>query len=63
MRSLFALALAGVSSATLMDSLDYEFMKFVTKFNKRYGTREEYEYRLSLFKQAAHEIEEFNSQN
>jgi len=62
MRSFFALALAGVSSATLMDHMDYDFMKFISLYGKRYGTKEEYDYRLSLFKQAAKEIEEFNAQ-
>ena len=50
MKSFLSLALAGVASATLMDSIDYEFMKFISMYNRRYGTREEYMYRLSLFR-------------
>ena len=61
MKSFLALALAGVASATLMDSIDYEFMKFISMYNRRYGTREEYMYRLSLFRQAHKEIQEHNA--
>ena len=50
MRSFFALALAGVSSATLMEKADFEFMKYISQWGKRYGTQEEFNYRLSLFK-------------
>ena len=63
MRSFFALALAGVSSATLMEKADFEFMKYISQWGKRYGTQEEFNYRLSLFKQAAKEIMEHNASN
>jgi len=61
MKSFFALACAGVSSATLMDTADYEFMKYVTKYNKRYGTKEEFDFRLSVFKKADADIKEHNA--
>ena len=64
MKSFSTLALvAGVASATLMDELNYDFMKYITAFNKRYGTMEEFEYRLSLFKIATHEIKEHNARS
>ena len=63
MKSFVALALAGVSSATLMEMADYEFMKYITVYNKRYATKEEFDFRLDLFKQAQKEIEEHNAKN
>ena len=49
MKSFAALAFAGVASATVMNPVEYEFMKFVTKYNRRYATVEEYELRLDAF--------------
>lgn len=31
---------------------DFEFMKYVSKYGKSYGTKEEYEFRYSQFKTA-----------
>ena len=46
----FALAaLAGVSSATIMTKMDYDFMKYVSKFEKMYETVEEFEARKVNF--------------
>jgi len=61
MKSFFALALAGVASATLMEKLDYEFMKYLSAFNKRYSTVEEFEVRKDLYKKAEKEIQEHNA--
>ena len=63
MQSFFALAFAGVASATLMQSSDYDFMRYITKFNKRYDTVEEFNLRKELYKFADHEIEEFNARS
>ena len=38
-----------------------EFMKYVSNFNKRYGTLEEFIFRNDLYRKAAQEIEEFNA--
>ena len=60
----FALAaLAGISSATVMNNMDYEFMKFVTNFAKFYETVEEFEARKQVFALTAANIEELNSRN
>ena len=60
----FALAaLAGISSATVMNKMDYEFMKFVTNFAKFYETVEEFEARKEVFALTASNIEELNSRN
>jgi len=61
MRSFFALAFAGVASAAQMDHLDYKFMKFLSAYNKRYATVEEFEFRRDLFKAAEQEILEHNA--
>ena len=49
MKSFAIAALAGVSSAAVMTSTDYEFMRFVTEFAKRYETVEEFNMRKELF--------------
>lgn len=61
MKSFLALAFAGVSSATLMDMAEYDFMRYITKYNKRYATKEEFNFRLDIFKKAHAEIEEHNA--
>ena len=33
-----------------MDNDEHDFMKFITKYRKTYGTKEEYNYRLNVFK-------------
>ena len=63
MKAFATLALAGAASATLMDTTDFEFMKFISKWGKRYATTEEFEFRLSLFKKAHEEIEAHNATN
>jgi C1A family cysteine protease len=40
-----------------MTAQDYEFIKFVTTHGKSYATKEEYEFRSNLFKQALAKIE------
>jgi len=63
MKSFVALALAGAASATLMDSVDYEFMKYITAHNKRYATKEEFDLRKELFKNTSQVIAEHNAKN
>jgi hypothetical protein len=53
MRSFFALALAGITSAAIVDNFDYEFVKYISVYGKRYATKEEFAHRLNLYKQAA----------
>ena len=58
----FALAaLAGISSATVMTTMDYEFMKYVTKFEKMYETVEEFEARKLNFKNIMADIKAQNA--
>ena len=60
----FALAaLAGVSSATVMTKMDYEFMKYVSKFAKFYDTVEEFEARKTNFRNTMAEIETQNARH
>jgi hypothetical protein len=51
MKTFVAVALMGaVSFATRMDAEDFEFIRWVAKFGKSYGTKEEYAFRLQQFK-------------
>ena len=60
----FALAaLAGISQATLLSQVDYDFMKFVTTHNKFYGTVEEFELRKANFVASDLKIKEQNQKN
>ena len=60
----FALAaLAGVSSATVMTQMDYEFMKYVSKFAKFYDTVEEFEARKTNFRNTLADIEAQNARH
>ena len=47
----------------LMTAADYEFMKYITEYGKHYGTKAEYQYRLSIFKENLAHIEDHNSKN
>ena len=49
MRTFIAAAFAAVASAELLTSEDYEFIRFVSKFNKRYATTEEFMARKTHF--------------
>jgi hypothetical protein len=44
-----------------MDNIDYEFMKYITAWSKRYATKEEFNLRAALFKKAEHEIQAHNA--
>lgn len=46
-----------------LTSEDLEFMKFVSKYGKSYGTKEEFEFRQTQFKQAMSTIAQENSKN
>lgn len=51
------------TSFNTLTSEDLEFMKFVAKYGKSYGTKEEYEFRLQQFKTAYSTIQSENSKN
>jgi len=51
------------TSFNTLTSEDMEFMKFVAKYGKSYGTKEEYEFRLQQFKTAYSTIQTENSKN
>jgi len=61
MKTFAAAALATLASASLIEDIDMEFMKYVAQFNKRYGTLEEFIFRNDLYRKADQEIEEFNA--
>ena len=56
-------ALGAVASATLMEKIDYDFMRFVSSHNKMYGTVEEFALRKSLFAETDAFVQEANSKN
>uniref|UniRef100_A0A7S3CPI2 Cysteine protease n=1 Tax=Strombidium rassoulzadegani TaxID=1082188 RepID=A0A7S3CPI2_9SPIT len=47
----------------LLTAEDHEFIKFVAKYGKSYGTKAEFAFRAEQFKQALAKVEEHNSQN
>jgi len=48
MRSIFASAvLAAVTSAENLGAHEFQFMKYIADFNKSYGTREEFKFRMA----------------
>lgn len=49
--------------SNVISSDEMEFMKFITKYGKSYGTKEEYEYRLQVFKNSMSVISQENSKN
>ena len=64
MKSFAIACLLGATSAfTTMQNGDYEFMRFVAKYGKTYGTKEEFEFRAAIFKTHLAEVEALNSQN
>ena len=62
MMKTFALAaLAGISSATSMTKMNYEFVKYISKFEKMYDTVEEFEARRINFRLQMANIEAQNA--
>jgi len=62
MRTIFAAVILGaIASAELMDSREFEFMKYIAKWNKSYGTREEFKARLARFIETDIFISEVNA--
>ncbi len=58
----FAAALAGTAvSAEMMTQMDYDFMHYISKFNKIYKSIEEYKMRIVEFKKRDDFIKEANS--
>lgn len=51
------------SLGTPLTQADYEFFKYVTKYGKSYGTKEEFEFRAEIFKSNLEHIANRNSQN
>lgn len=40
-----------LKSYNAFDADENEFMRFITKYRRTYGTKEEYQYRLNIFKE------------
>lgn len=63
MRSLFASALlAAVGVAEVIPGYEFEFMKWVAKHNKSYGTREEFFFRMEKWLEVDAFIQEVNAE-
>ncbi|TNV79062.1 hypothetical protein FGO68_gene11626 [Halteria grandinella] len=54
---------AGKSLYTNLSSDDLEYLKYVAKYGKSYGTKEEFEFRGDVFKNTLAALAEVNSQN
>jgi len=54
---------AGNSLYTNLSSEELEYLKFVAKYGKSYGTKEEFEFRGDVFKNTLAALAEVNSQN
>lgn len=52
-----------LSRSDLLTAEDHEFIKFVAKYGKSYGTRAEFEFRSAQFKETLAKIEAHNSEN
>jgi len=50
-------------SSELMTAEDHEFIRYVAKYGKSYGTKAEFEFRSATFKQTLAKMAEHNSQN
>ena len=61
MKAFAATLLATAASASLMTKFDYDFMKYISKFNKMYETTEEFEIRKELFRATDNFIKEANA--
>ena len=61
MKTFAIAALAGISQATHMGTVDYDFMRFVTEHNKFYGTVEEFDLRKTNFAVSDLKIKEQNA--
>ena len=56
------LALAGFAAAEIMDHMDYEFMRFIVNHAKSYATRDEFEFRKSVFADRYYEYRALNKE-
>jgi len=62
MRSIFATALVlALTNAELMEQSEFEFMKYIAKWNKSYVTREEFKARLGEYLRIDEFIKEVNA--
>merc|ERR1719213_1570736 len=57
----FTFALAVANAYALVDEQESQFLEFVQKYDRSYNTREEFDYRLGIFKQRLAEHEAHNS--
>jgi cathepsin L/cathepsin H len=63
--AVYALSGSAPESKSLysMAADDFEFLKYVSKYGKSYGTKEEFEYRAANFKNVLEKLSEENSKN
>ena len=63
MKFIACLAAAHAFSGERLTSEDHEFIRFVAKHNKMYGTRAEFEFRAAQFKKVLAEVNAHNEKN
>jgi len=62
MRTFASLALLGVASAMPLAENDSDFMNFITKYGKSYGTIEEFNFRAKIFAETHAQIAKINAE-
>eukprot|EP00350_Pseudokeronopsis_sp_OXSARD2_P007822 CAMPEP_0170540138 /NCGR_PEP_ID=MMETSP0211-20121228/157_1 /TAXON_ID=311385 /ORGANISM="Pseudokeronopsis sp., Strain OXSARD2" /LENGTH=323 /DNA_ID=CAMNT_0010842427 /DNA_START=24 /DNA_END=995 /DNA_ORIENTATION=- len=63
MRTLLIVAALALANATAFTEAEREFIEFMVKHKRSYGTKEEYNFRLDIFKQKYDEIKKHNQEN
>lgn len=63
MKSFVTAALAAVSTAAPLSQTEFNFVNYLAKYGKSYGTVEEYTYRLEVFALKDFEITHHNANN
>ena len=49
------------NTSNVIDEAEQEFFRYIAKYRKSYGTREEYNFRLGHFRKAYNAVNEHNS--
>jgi len=62
MRTFASIALLGVATAMPLSDNDFEFMNYITKFGKSYGTIEEFNFRAEQFAKTHAAIQKINAE-
>mmetsp|Transcript_23944 Transcript_23944/g.18273 ORF Transcript_23944/g.18273 Transcript_23944/m.18273 type:complete len:250 (-) Transcript_23944:267-1016(-) len=62
MRTLLFVAALALTNATAFSEAEREFIEFMVKYKRSYGTKEEYEFRFDIFKKKFEQIQKINAE-